>query len=478
MKKNLALLLALIMLLAMTACGKNEEGTPTDESTGATTNTTESTNDTTDDTQNGTQGTTESTTGGDTTETTAPPTTTPPTTTPPTTTSPTTPPATTPSTTTPTQPTVTEPSPSLPSEIAIEAFSVSTTTYNMTIGDKAHIAYTITPSNATETISWKTDNSSIVTVDNGMITAVGIGNTVISASSSNAGFSVSVTVSGKSIKIDSFSISQSQYRLSIGESTIVSTTITPSNATEKLNWTSSDTSVATVENGKITAKGKGTAFIIASSDNCGSIVCTVDVYSPVTNITFDKDSYTVGRSKSITIGVTLTPADASLYRLTWTSENPSIARVTNGTVVGVSNGTTTITVTSEDGGFSKSCTVAVVDAPLTARYNLRHSTSINGWQEEGLLAEVVVDGGSGNYSNYSFNITIYHNGNVVKSANNISGNSYNSGWIAVLNVTFTEIKQYYHGDVGWDGWSGNYTAVFEVIDDSDNSHSGTATYSW
>ena len=473
MKKILALLLALIMLLAMTACGKNEEGTPTDESTGATTNTTESTNDTTDDTQNGTQGTT----GGDTTETTAPPTTTPPTTTPPTTISPTTPPATTPSTTTPTQPTVTEPSPSLPSEIAIKAFSVSTTTYNMTIGDKAHIAYTITPSNATETISWKTDNSSIVTVDNGMITAVGVGNTVISASSSNAGFSVSVTVSGKSIKIDSFSISQSQYRLSIGESTIVSTTITPSNATEKLNWTSSDTSVATVENGKITAKGKGTAFITASSDNCGSIVCTVDVYSPVTNITFDKDSYTVGRSKSITIGVTLTPADASLYRLTWTSANPSIARVTNGTVVGVSNGTTTITVTSEDGGFSKSCTVTVVDAPLTARYNLRHSTSINGWQE-GLLAEVVVDGGSGNYSNYSFNITIYHNGNVVKSANNISGNSYNSGWIAVLNVTLTEIKQYYHGGVGWDGWSGNYTAVFEVIDDSGNSHSGTATYSW
>lgn len=71
MKRILALLLALVMLLALTACGKDEESTPSAESTGATTNTTESTNDPTDGTQDSTQGTTddttESTTGGDTT---------------------------------------------------------------------------------------------------------------------------------------------------------------------------------------------------------------------------------------------------------------------------------------------------------------------------------------------------------------------------------------------------------------------------
>ena len=64
MKRILALLLALVMLLALTACGKDTESTPTGESTGATT--TESTNDPTDGTQDSTQSTTESTTGGDT----------------------------------------------------------------------------------------------------------------------------------------------------------------------------------------------------------------------------------------------------------------------------------------------------------------------------------------------------------------------------------------------------------------------------
>ena len=82
MKKIIALLLALSMLFALTACGGDNETTPTGESTGETTSTTESTTNTTDGTEDSTQGTTEGTTG---TETTEPSTTTPPTTTPPTT---------------------------------------------------------------------------------------------------------------------------------------------------------------------------------------------------------------------------------------------------------------------------------------------------------------------------------------------------------------------------------------------------------
>ena len=85
MKKILALLLALSMLFALTACGGDDKNTHTGESTGETTSTTESTNDATDGTEDSTQGTTEGATG---TETTEPPTTTPPTTTPPTTTPP------------------------------------------------------------------------------------------------------------------------------------------------------------------------------------------------------------------------------------------------------------------------------------------------------------------------------------------------------------------------------------------------------
>jgi len=85
MKKIIALLLALSVLFALTACGGDNENTPTGESTGATTSTTESTTNATDGAEDSTQDTTEGTTGGDATDSTTPPTTTPPTTTPPTT---------------------------------------------------------------------------------------------------------------------------------------------------------------------------------------------------------------------------------------------------------------------------------------------------------------------------------------------------------------------------------------------------------
>lgn len=58
MKKILALLLALSMLFALTACEEDDKTTPTGESTGAITNTTESTNDPTDGTEDGTEDTT------------------------------------------------------------------------------------------------------------------------------------------------------------------------------------------------------------------------------------------------------------------------------------------------------------------------------------------------------------------------------------------------------------------------------------
>ena len=89
MRKIIALLLALSMLFALTACGKDNENP---ESTGTSTSTTEGTTDPTDESQGGTEGTT----NGDTSNTTEPPSTTPPTTEPPATEPPTTPPETEP----------------------------------------------------------------------------------------------------------------------------------------------------------------------------------------------------------------------------------------------------------------------------------------------------------------------------------------------------------------------------------------------
>lgn len=60
----------------------------------------------------------------------------------------------------------------------------------------------------------------------------------------------------------------------------------------------------------------------------------------------------------------ISPTNASNKDLSWSSSNPSAARVDNGLVIGVSSGTSRITVTSRN-GKSASCDVTVVDVRVT-----------------------------------------------------------------------------------------------------------------
>ena len=236
------------------------------------------------------------------------------------------------------------------------------------VGDTYKIEITTAPANATEKIIWYSENSEIVTVDNhGLLTAVSIGSTWIGATSSSnkVGFSINVVVTPYTVEIESFSLVENRYEVAIGDSVIVETIITPANATEKLEWYSSDENVATVVDGVVTAVGNGIAFITARNNGYG-IACRVRVYTPVTDITFDQDAYVIEQYKSITIGVTFSPSDVPPYRLNWTSSDPDIAGVgADGTVWGLNKGTATITITCDDGGMSKSCTVTVVEPQIS-----------------------------------------------------------------------------------------------------------------
>ena len=79
----------------------------------------------------------------------------------------------------------------------------------------------------------------------------------------------------------------------------------------------------------------------------------------VTGVSLDKTelSLTVGGTETLT--ATVVPANATNKAVTWTSSNPSVATVENGVVTAVSAGTATITVTTEDGAKTATCTVTV-----------------------------------------------------------------------------------------------------------------------
>lgn len=79
----------------------------------------------------------------------------------------------------------------------------------------------------------------------------------------------------------------------------------------------------------------------------------------VTGITFDKKTYSIEEGATGTLVLTISPADATNKNVVWTSSNEEVATVENGTIKALSAGTTTITATTQDGGYKATCEVTV-----------------------------------------------------------------------------------------------------------------------
>ena len=169
------------------------------------------------------------------------------------------------------------------------------------------------------------------------------------------------------IAVSSISLDKSTITLQVGGTSTLVATVLPENATDKsVTWSSSNTSVATVDaNGKVTAVGKGTATITAKVGD-KTATCTVTVTVPVTGVSLDKTTMTLsGINSTGKLTATITPSNASNTNVTWSSSNTAVATVSNGTVTAKGAGTATITVTTADGSKTATCTVTVT-IPVTS----------------------------------------------------------------------------------------------------------------
>lgn len=168
-------------------------------------------------------------------------------------------------------------------------------------------------------------------------------------------------------KVTGVSLSPKTLSLNPGKGGTLTATITPSNATnQNVTWKSSDTKVATVDNGLVTAVAEGTATItVTTTDGNFQDTCTVTVTppakTPVTSVTLDKTSLTLDVGGSDTLTATVKPDDATTKTVTWSTSNENVVTVDqNGNVKAVGAGTATITAAASDGsGKTATCEVTV-----------------------------------------------------------------------------------------------------------------------
>lgn len=168
----------------------------------------------------------------------------------------------------------------------------------------------------------------------------------------------------KVCRADGVKLNESSVTLPIGGTVQLTATVTPEDAEDKeVTWSSSDESIATVSNeGLVTSISEGKAVItVKTADGGYTAECNVEVkvYHPE-SIKLNKSSVDIPLGGTTQLTATIAPDNAENKNVTWSSSDESVATISNdGLVTSIKEGTTIITVTTEDGGLKAECMVNV-----------------------------------------------------------------------------------------------------------------------
>ena len=184
------------------------------------------------------------------------------------------------------------------------------------------------------------------------------------------------SIAPNTISVTGVTLDKTSETLKIGDKISLIATVKPSNATNKnVTWSSSNSSIASVVNGVVTANKAGSATITATTEDGGFVAtCIVTVIEsepdniPVAGITLSKSAVTLKVGDRQWIEATVLPYDATNKLVNWTCSDLTIADIAwsgdnneRGLIVARSKGTAVITASTADGSFVAQCMVTVID---------------------------------------------------------------------------------------------------------------------
>ena len=249
-------------------------------------------------------------------------------------------------------------------DVPAESIEAGSYTANMLLGSSQQLSPVVRPRNSTDSVVFISDDTSILTVSNsGVVQAVGVGTTRITAAAGNQICAYTIVVSmDSSMIVTEMDLSLSSNTIYVGNSVSAQLQVRPSSASSyaTVTLTSSNEKVATVNNfGRVTGIAPGTATITAT---CGSVTATTKVTvisipstetgstSTSSNsgqvVTVDPSYVVLKPGATRTLTAKATPSSAS-QKFTYKSANSSIATVSpSGVITAVGTGATSITVSN------------------------------------------------------------------------------------------------------------------------------------
>ena len=234
-----------------------------------------------------------------------------------------------------------------------------------------------TPNNDEREVTYSPANGDIVDVStSGLITAKKVGETDINinayGTSLTAHVKVVAHIQGVSLNTDSHTInlndSDKTYRL---VATLDPEDVYPDSKT--IEWDSSERSVATVDNGLVTAHAIGTTIITAKTSNNKTASATIKVIAPATSVDITDDDFTLTRNKEDNktkqLNLTIEPNPTS-DKTTWEVDNNGVVSVNESglvTAIGVGQATITVHVGEQSDTVHVTVNAVVEDITLDVR---------------------------------------------------------------------------------------------------------------
>ena len=258
----------------------------------------------------------------------------------------------------------------------VESVSLDKHECSMKVGETTTLRTSILPNDAdNKDLVWTSSNESVATVENGVVTAHAGGKARVRVEPADGSdhfddceITVFQPVIGVNVEPRTLTLK------SIGATKQLTADVLPENADNRnVKWSSVNTSVCFVmDNGTVVAVSEGSSVVTATTvdggftDFCVVIVkLPVDDKRPVTGIRLEQNSVTLSKiGETVKLKATVLPADADNPNIQWESSDRTVCLVMNdGTVVAIGAGSSIITATTEDGGFSAQCVVVVKSAP-------------------------------------------------------------------------------------------------------------------
>ena len=251
---------------------------------------------------------------------------------------------------------------------------LSTTSRAMTVGQTFQLVAELLDGSGRpltgRPISWVSSDASVATVtDAGMVTALGAGAAIITASSEGKSAVATITVS--LVPVAGVDVTPVTSNLVVGQTSRLSARLRDaSGATitgRMISWSSNRSTVATVSSdGLVTAVAAGTATITATSEGrSGS--ATVNVTArPASAVILSPGQVTIFAGQTVQLGALVTDDRGQVLTgqsVSFSSSNTQVATVSaGGLVTGVSTGTATISATSD--GASGTALVTIAPDPV------------------------------------------------------------------------------------------------------------------